>query len=52
MFSSHFVGSKRTPKSLAELMKVVQMDEKHLADFIGRFNKDALLVQRLNPGVV
>ena len=45
-FISHFIV-KKTPKSIAQLMKVIPRDEEYVLDYSNRLNKEVLSMEDL-----
>ncbi|XP_077252372.1 uncharacterized protein LOC143891721 [Tasmannia lanceolata] len=45
----HFMSSRRPRKTAASLMAMRQGDDEPLKAFVGRFNREALQVQNLEP---
>ncbi|XP_021835856.2 uncharacterized protein [Spinacia oleracea] len=50
-FCEHFVSNKRREKTSAELWSVKQRGDESLRDYLGRFNREAVMIPDIKPDI-
>ena len=52
MFVNNFVGGQRQKRSLSSLLNIKQEENESLRTFISNFNREALLVDRMDEKIL